>query len=65
MKNKEQLKDAIEFMTEMTRYLLKPDRPIYKDLDPTFYHTLSYEGEIKLINQFKEHEKIIKDYLNE
>lgn len=58
-------KDAIDFMLALSRQLLNPSRPVHKNLDPTFYHTLTYEGDVELIKTFNEYEELLKKYMNE
>lgn len=60
-----ELKDAINFMINLSVTLLHPDKPLHKGLDPTFYHTLSYEGDKKLIEQFNKYNDILRKYKNE
>lgn len=64
MKNKE-VEEAINFMLSLSKTYLRPDKTIHKNLDPTFYHTLTYEGDIKLINQFWKYENILRKFKNE
>lgn len=55
------LKEALEFTTWAAEYLFKPNRPLPNDLVPTFYHTLTYEGDLELINKTKQAKKILEE----
>jgi hypothetical protein len=44
---------ALRFTLGCAENLLRPDKPVHKGLDPTFYQTLTYEGDIELIEQCK------------
>jgi hypothetical protein len=48
-----------KFLVNVASNLLRPDKPVHKHLDPTFYHTLTYEGDMALIEQL---ENIINKY---
>lgn len=45
--------EALAFTLHSAEYLHPPSPPLEKGLDPTFYHTLTYEGDLKLIEQTK------------
>jgi len=47
------LKEALEFTIEAAEYLYRPNKPLQAGLSPTFYHTLSYEGDLVLIEKTK------------
>ena len=47
------LREALRFTLNAAENLYKPDAPLSRGLDPTFYHTLSYEGDLKLIEKTK------------
>lgn len=48
------LSDAMEhlsFTLGCTNSLLRPDKNLIKNLDPTFYHTNTYEGDLELLTK--------------
>jgi hypothetical protein len=46
-----EVKDHFAFTLGCTNNLLRPDRPVHDGLDPTFYHTLTAEGDKDLIRK--------------
>ena len=42
------------FLLNAAQDLYRPDRPLHRGLDPTFYHTLTCEGDLELINKTKD-----------
>lgn len=53
------LLEVLSFTTKAAVHLFKPDKPLERGLAPFFYHTLSYEGDLELI----ENTKIALEYL--
>lgn len=53
-------RDALEFTLKAAEYLYHPDKPIHKGLDPTFYHTLTYEGDMELVEKTKKAREALK-----
>jgi hypothetical protein len=51
MAEKDELIRHYKFLLNAAENLYRPDRPVHKGLDPTFYHTLTYEGDTELINK--------------
>jgi hypothetical protein len=47
------LHEAMEFSVNAAENLYKPDKPLEKDLGPMFYFTLTYEGDLELIEKTK------------
>ena len=45
------LREALEFTLHAAEYLYKPDVKLEKGLCPTFYFTLTYEGDLELIHK--------------
>lgn len=53
---KQRLEIAVEhlkFTTHAAEYLYKPDVKLNKNMTPTFYFTLTYEGDLELIEKCK------------
>lgn len=47
------VENAYRFCLNATCSLYQPDKTVHRGLDPTFYHTLTYEGDIRLIEETK------------
>jgi hypothetical protein len=47
------LREALAFTLKAAEQLYRPDKPLTPGLDPTFYHTLTYEGDLELIANTK------------
>ena len=62
--NKELLKHY-EFLLHCTESLVQPDKPLQEMLCPMFYHTLTYEGDLELINQTKEARRFLEELKND
>jgi hypothetical protein len=45
----------------MAEYLYKPDKPLTKGLDPTFYFTLTYEGDLELIEKTRKARAVLEE----
>ena len=43
------LREALSFTLKAAEQLYQPDLSLTPGLDPTFYHTLSYDGDLELI----------------
>lgn len=41
----------LKFTFHAAEHVYQPDKPLHKGIDPTFYHTLTYEGDLKRIKQ--------------
>jgi hypothetical protein len=54
------LREALEFTLKAAEYVFQPDKPVHKGLDPTFYHTLTYEGDMELIEKTKKAREALK-----
>jgi predicted acyl esterase len=54
------LMEALEFTLKAAEYVYQPDKPVHKGLDPTFYHTLTYEGDMELIEKTKKAREALK-----
>jgi hypothetical protein len=54
------LREALEFTLHAAEQLYRPERPLYKNLDPTFYHTLTWEGDLELIEKTKKAREALK-----
>lgn len=65
MTDKKEVIQAINFMIALSKTYIRPDKTIHKNLDPTFYITLTYDGDVKLIKQFWECEEILRKFKNE
>ena len=50
--------DALEFGLQTAENLYQPDKPLTKGLGDWFYHTLTYEGDLELIEKTKEMRRI-------
>jgi hypothetical protein len=45
------IKEDLNFLIHIAVLAIRPDKPVHKGLDPTFYHTLTYEGDVELVNK--------------
>lgn len=54
------LREALEFTLHAAEYIYQPDKPLHKNLDPTFYHTLTWEGDFELIEKTKKAREALK-----
>lgn len=43
--------EALELTIKTTEYVYQPDKPLQKGLPPFHYHTLTYEGDLELIEK--------------
>ena len=57
----DKLRQALKFTTKAAVYLFQPDKPLEKGLPPFHYHTLSYEGDLELIENTKLAMELIKE----
>ena len=53
-------REALEFTLKAAEYLYQPDKPVHKGLDPTFYQTLTWEGDMELIEKTKKAREALK-----
>jgi hypothetical protein len=53
------LRDALEFTLKAAEQMFRPDKELLQGLCPTMYHTLSYSGDLKLIEKTKEARKLL------
>ena len=53
--------ESLKFTTSAAEYLFKPDVNLEKGMNPTFYFTLSYEGDLELIEETKRARKVLKE----
>lgn len=54
------LREALSFTLNAAEILYKPDEPLTKNLSPLFYHTLTYEGDLELIEKTKIAREILR-----
>lgn len=47
------LLEALEFAVSAADYLYKTKSPVPRGLAPMFYHSLSYEGDVELVEKTK------------
>lgn len=45
------LREALELTIKTAEYVYQPNKPLEKGLPPFYYHTLSYEGDLELIEK--------------
>lgn len=57
----DKLRQALEVTTKAAVHLFQPDKPLEKGLAPFFYHTLTYEGDLELIEKTKLAMELIKE----
>lgn len=55
------LKKSLNFTLKAAEYLFKPDEKIADGLFPTSYFTLSYEGDLELIEKTKRARQVLKE----
>jgi hypothetical protein len=53
------LRDALEFTLKAAEQMFRPDKELLQGLCPTMYHTLSYSGDLKLIEKTKAARKLL------
>lgn len=58
------LRECLKFTTSAAEYLFKPDEKLAEGLFPTSYFTLSYEGDLEIIEKTKRARQVLKE-LNE
>lgn len=63
-KENERLQEALDFTIHAAEYLFKPDKPLIKGLDPTFYFTLTYEGDFDLIEKTRKCRAVLEKSKN-
>lgn len=54
--------EALEFTIHATEYLYNIKKDLPKGLDPTFYHTLSYEGDMELRDKALKAQLALENY---
>lgn len=54
------LREHLHFTVNAAENLYQPDKPLHKGLCPTFYHTLTYEGDLELIAKTKAAREALK-----
>ena len=47
------LREALDFTVSAAEYLYKAESPVPRGLAPMFYHSLSYEGDVELVEKTK------------
>lgn len=57
----EKLKKSLNFTIKAAEYLFKPDEKLADGLFPTSYFTLSYEGDLELIEKTKLARQVLKE----
>ena len=57
----EKLKKSLKFTLKAAEYLFKPDEKLADGLFPTSYFTLSYEGDLELIEKTKLARQVLKE----
>jgi hypothetical protein len=55
------LREALEFTISAAEHLYKPNIPLERGLCPTFYFTLSYEGDLELMEKTKKAREALKE----
>ena len=45
------LREALELTIRTAEYVYQPNKPLEKGLPPFYYHTLTYEGDLELIEK--------------
>lgn len=63
--NVQLLAEHYEFLLNAAEDLYKPNDPITPGLSPPFYYTLSYEGDLELIEKTKQARKAYEKWLNQ
>jgi len=59
------LVEHFQFILGCAYNLLQPDKPVHKGLDPTFYHTLTYEGDVELLEKYQAAKLALAEYRKE
>lgn len=57
----DKLRQALRFTTKAAVHLFQPEKPLEKGLPPFYYHTTTYEGDLKLIENTKLAMELIKE----
>ena len=60
----EKLKKSLNFTLKAAEYLFKPDEKLADGLFPTSYFTLSYEGDLELVEKTKLARQVLKELEN-
>ena len=55
------LREYLEFTTHAAEYLYKPDVKLNKGMTPMFYFTLTYEGDLELMEKTKRARQVLKE----
>jgi len=55
------LRECLEFTTHAAEYLYKPDVKLSKGMCPTFYFTLTYDGDLVLMEKTKIARQLLKE----
>ena len=53
--------ESLKFTISAAEYLFKPDVNLEKGMNPTSYFTLSYEGDLELIEKTKRARQVLKE----
>jgi hypothetical protein len=53
------LREALKLTIKTAEYVYQPNKPLEKGLPPFHYHTLTYEGDLELIEKTKEARKLL------
>lgn len=53
------LREALELTIKTAEYVYQPNKPLEKGLPPFHYHTLTYEGDLELIEKTKDARKLL------
>ena len=56
------LEDYYEFLLHTAEYTFNPDKDLPRGLDPTFYHTLTFDGDLALREKVKRARDALKAY---
>jgi hypothetical protein len=60
-----ELTKALNFTLLAAEHLYKPDEPLPEGLPAIYYHTLSYKGDLELIEKTKQARKLLDLYKGE
>ena len=55
------LRECLKFTTSAAEYLFKPDEKLAEGLFPTSYFTLSYEGDLEIIEKTKRARQVLNE----
>ena len=60
-----EMKESLKFTTKCAEYMNGKRENLLKGLDPMFYHTLTYEGDLEMIGKVEKAKEVLEKYFGE